>query len=95
MKKTEQSSRKMGQDRKRAFHRGVGERSGLQTYEKMPSLISNVENANSNHGEIAFHAHQIGRLCSLGRLHLGAPGALGYRAGVGVVGGGRGLDAPP
>ena len=37
-------------------------RNGSKTYEKTFSLISSVENANSDHNEIAFHTHQMGRL---------------------------------
>lgn len=35
---------------------------GSKTYEKMFSLISSVEHANSNHSARAFHTHQTGRL---------------------------------
>lgn len=41
-----------------------GGRNGSNTYKKIDvqslSLINNVENASSNHNEIAFHTHQIG-----------------------------------
>lgn len=54
-------------------------RNGSKTYEKMFSLISNVENADSNHNEIAFHTHhQIGRLLQSWMAASGALGAPRY-----------------
>lgn len=50
-------------------------RNGSKTYAKTFSLISDVENANSNHREIAFHTHQVGRLVVLDGCLLGLRGS--------------------
>ena len=53
----EQFNRKMSQEQEQAFHRVGVERNGSKNNEKMFTLISNAENANSNHSEIAFRTH--------------------------------------
>lgn len=57
-----------------------------KTYKKMFSLISNVENAHSNHNEISFHTLQADRRCSFEWLPFRALGLLLARAGEVVLG---------
>lgn len=60
-------------------------RNGSETYKKMFSLISNVENAHSDHNEISFHTLQIDRRCSFEWLPFRALGLLLARAGEAVL----------